>query len=51
MVKTRSQTKRNNQIEPNKMDRHSDSESECSIPEVVTREQITEFNDGDVINY
>ena len=33
------------------MDRHSDSESECSIPEVLTREQIIEFNDGDVLNY
>ena len=39
MVKTRSQ------------DRQSDSETECSIPEVLTREQITEFNDGDVLNY
>ena len=51
MVKTRSQTIRDNQIEPNEMDRHSDSESECSIPEVLTREQIIEFNDGDVLNY
>ena len=51
MVKTRSQTIRNNQIEPNEMDRQSDSESKCSIPEVLTREQITEFNDGDVLNY
>ena len=33
------------------MDRHSDSESECSIPEVLTRERISEFNDGDVLNY
>ena len=33
------------------MDRHRDSESECSIPEVLTREQISEFNDGDVLNY
>ena len=51
MVKTRSQTIRNNQIEPNEMDRQSDSENECSIPEVFTREQITEFNDEDVLNY
>ena len=35
MVKTRSQTLRDNQIEPNEMDRHSDSETECSIPEVL----------------
>ena len=29
----------------------SESESESSIPEVITREQINEFNDGDVLNY
>ena len=51
MVKTRSQSLRDNQLETNKMDRHSDSESECSIPEVFTREHISEFNDGDVLNY
>ena len=51
MVKTRSQTIRNIQVEPNEMDRQSDSESECSIPEVLTREQFPEFNDGDVLNY
>ena len=33
------------------MDRHCDSENECSIPEVLTREQISEFNEGDVLNY
>ena len=33
------------------MDRHSDSESECSVPEVLTREQTSEFNHGDVLNY
>ena len=26
-------------------------EGECSIPEVLSREQIIEFNDGDVLNY
>ena len=51
MVTKRSQTFRDNQIEPNEMDRHSDTESECSIPEVLTREQIIEFIDGDVLNY
>ena len=51
MVKTRSQTFRNNQIEPNEMDRHSDSESECSIPEVLARQKISGINDGDVLNY
>ena len=51
MVKTRSQTLRSIQIEPNEMNRHGDSESESSIPEVLTREQLSEFNDGDVLNY
>ena len=51
MVKTRSQTLRNKQIKPNEMDRHSYSESEFSIPEVLPREQISEFNDGDVLNH
>ena len=26
-------------------------EGECSIPEVLSREQIIEFNDGDVLNH
>ena len=51
MVKTRSQTTRDNLIESNRMDRHSNSESESNSPEDVTREQIIEFNDGDVLNY
>ena len=51
MVETRSQTIRDNQTESDKMDRHSDSERERSIPEVLTREQIIEFNDRDVLNY
>ena len=33
------------------MEYSSDNESECSIPEVLTREQIIEFNNGDVLNY
>ena len=51
MVKTRSQTARDTLIESNRMDRNSDSDSECSIPEILFREQISEFNDGDVLNY
>ena len=31
------------------MDRYSDTESEGSVPEVLTREQMTEFNNGDLI--
>ena len=33
------------------MERYSESESESSIPKVLTREQRNEFNDGDVLNY
>ena len=50
IVKTSSQTTRDNLIEANRMDRYSDSESESSLPEVLTREQINECNDGDVLN-
>ena len=31
------------------MDRNSDTESEGSVPEVLSREQISEFNNGDLI--
>ena len=32
-------------------DRHSDSESECSVPEVLTREQINEFDNGNLLDF
>ena len=33
------------------MDRHSDAESEDSLPDVLTRDQINDFNAGDLLNY
>ena len=33
------------------MDRNSDSESDSSVPEILTRDQINEFDDGDLLNY
>ena len=32
------------------MDRYSDTESEGSVPEVLTRKQMIEYNNGDLIN-
>ena len=32
------------------MDEYSDNESECSMPEVLTREPITFFDNGDLID-
>ena len=49
MINTRSQRARNNSIEMSGMDRYSDTESEGSIPEVLSREQRIEFNNGDLI--
>ena len=51
MVNTRSQTARNNLVDISRMDRNSDSESDSSVPEILTRDQINEFNNGDLLNY
>ena len=51
MVLTRSQTTKTDQRELENMEYSSDNKSECSIPEVLTREQKIGFNDGDVLNY
>ena len=32
-------------------DRHSDTESESSVPEVLTREQINEFDNGNLLDF
>ena len=44
MVKTRSQTATNNSVGMSGMDRHSDGESEDSLPDVLTRDQINDFD-------
>ena len=51
MVNTRSQTARINSVRMSGMDRHSDAESEDSLPDVLTRDQINDFNAGDLLNY
>ena len=33
------------------IDRNSDSESDSSVLEILTRDQINEFNNGDFLNY
>ena len=35
----------------NGTDRHSDDESECSVPEVLTREQMNEFENENLLDY
>ena len=40
MVNTRCQTARNNSVDTKGMDRHSDAESEGSLAEILTRDQI-----------
>ena len=47
MVNTRSQTRGNNTLESTRM---SDNESEASFPEVLTREQMIEFDSHDILN-
>ena len=50
MVNTRSQTAKNSSTETYVVDTYSDTESGSSIPEVLSRRQMTEFDDGDLIN-
>ena len=33
------------------MDGYSDAESNDSVPDVLTREQMNEFDNGDLLNY
>ena len=47
MVVTRSQTYRNNISEKR---RRSDNESEASFPELLTREQMTDLDNDDLLN-
>ena len=45
MVNTRSQTRDNNTLKSTRM---SDNESEACFPEVLTREQMIEFDSHDI---
>ena len=52
MVNTRSRTGRSIPVFMRGVDRHngnSDTESECSVPEVLSRDQIDELDNGNFI--
>ena len=49
MVTTRSQSNLDRQIETQNMDRSSDSESDASFPEVLSRDQIENLDSEDVL--
>ena len=51
MVKTRSQVAENQRTPMCRPDRHSDTESESSVPEVLTREQMNEFDNGNLLDF
>ena len=51
MVNTRSQVAENQRTHMCRPDRHSDTESESSVPEVLTREQINEFDNGNLLGF
>ena len=50
MEKTISQSTRISQIETDNMYRTSDNESGSSSPDVLSREQMTEFDNDDLLN-
>ena len=50
MANTRSQTARNISTNVNGTDRYSDAESEDSVPDGLTREQMSEFDNGALLN-
>ena len=49
MVTTRSQSNRDKQVETQNMDRSSDSESDASFPDVLSRDQIENLDSEDVL--
>ena len=51
MVNTRSQVAENQRTLMCRPDRHSDTESESSVPEVLTREQMNEFDNGNLLDF
>ena len=51
MVNTRSKIAKYTYSNMNGTDRQSDDESECSVPEVLTREQMNEFDNENLLDY
>ena len=51
MVNTRSQTTRSRSAQMSGMDRYRDAESDDSVPDVLTREQMKEVDDENVLNH
>ena len=51
MVNTRSKTAKQMYSGLNGTDRLSNGESECSVPEVLTREQMNEFDNENLLDY
>ena len=51
MVTTRSQSVRSNPENMNRMNRDNDSDSDSSASEVLSRNQMNEFDNGALINY
>ena len=51
MVNTRSKKAKYTYSSMNGTDRHSDDESECSVPEVLTREQMNELENENLLDY
>ena len=51
MVNTRSQTARKKSVRMSGLDRHSEAESEDSVPDILTRDQMNRFENGDLLNY
>ena len=49
MVKTRSQNKRTETASTTRMEGYSDNESECSLLEVLSRDQMNDFDNGDLL--
>ena len=49
MVKARSQNTRTETASITRMEGYSDNESECSLPEVFSREQTNDFDNGDLL--
>ena len=51
MVNTRSQTTKSRSADMSGMDRYSDAESKDSVPDVLTREQMNELDDENVLSH
>ena len=50
MVPTRSQSNKVREVDNSAMDRSSDNESEASFPDILSRDQMTEFDTDDLLN-